>query len=109
MTRNSQLNITAIAGDWGPKSTKVGKVLNVRPNDASAIWVAIEGLALSERNCVHFGHLKITELMQYPTHITFAVPENGFTTHGDKQITSIEAQTGRTIDVGVFKVLPANP
>jgi hypothetical protein len=101
----SPLSVT----NWGPTETKIGTPFNVQPSGQSAMWVAFRGNFIpSSNNYIRFADLKVTNFMQQPEAVTFAVPEQGFATAGDKRITIFEAETGRTIDVGVFKVLPSN-
>jgi hypothetical protein len=95
--------------NWGPTETKIGTPFNVQPSGQSAMWVAFSGqLNPSPDNFVLFGDVRVTNLMHQTGAATFAVPEDAFATAGDKRITIFEAETGRTIDVGVFKVLPTN-
>jgi hypothetical protein len=81
---------------------------NVQPNGQSAMWISVSGLARSPSNYVKFGSTKIAELNNEPFGVTFVVPAESYESPGDKRITIFEAETGRTIDVGTFKVLPAN-
>jgi len=99
-------DVSAVAG-WGPQSTKAGKAFNVQPDGESAMWIRVQGLSSDRGNYIQFGEVKITRLLQKPDLVTFAVPASAYATAGDQKIRLFEAATGRWIDVGVFKVLPA--
>lgn len=94
-------------GDWGPRQTFLSQGFNVQPNGDSAMFVQVKGLRVDPKNYITFGGLRISGLTQTTNLVTFAVPKSIYSTVGDKSIVLHEASSGRSVNVGIFKVQPA--
>jgi len=91
-------------GDWGPRQTSLSQGFNVQPNGDSAMFVQVKGLRVDPKNYITFGGLRISGLTQTTNLVTFAVPKSIYSTVGDKSIVLHEASSGRSVNVGIFKV-----
>lgn len=94
-------------GEWGPKATEAGNPFNTQPDGRSAMWTSTKGIAPHADNYVEFGGVKITEIAYHPDHISFAVPSSAFATPGERKVSFFDAESGQSLEIGVFKVLPA--
>ena len=95
--------------NWGPRETPEGVKFNTQPNGVSAIWVKVKGVSKHPKTHVLFGRNEISGQDKDVQNeaVVFIVRDELIQKSGSYEVAIIEGDTGMKIEVGDFKVKPA--
>jgi hypothetical protein len=105
VTTNAQTieNIKVI--DWGPQSTTLGVNPNAQPGGELGIWMRLSSTKeLGEVQVIFNGQPAVATPVVDDGLITAAVATNQLRSIGKKDVTLLQTQTKKTIQVGVFTI-----
>lgn len=99
------LNIVKVI-DWGPQSTTVGVNPNAQPGGELGIWVRLSSTkGLGEVQLFFNGQSAVATTVVDDGLITAAIQADQLRTIGKKELTLLQTQTQKNIQIGVFTVL----
>ena len=92
--------------DWGPQSTTVGVNPNVQPGGELGIWIRLSSTKeLGEVQLMFNGQPALVTTVVDDGLITAAVAADQLHAIGKKELTLLQTQTKKNVQIGVFTVL----